>query len=135
MYVGRVGKGVDVGCGKGGSSLGIEGNYTKDEVKYSRSFFFDYLPFYHMGVRATYWVNDKLAFNYWLVNGTNQTEPTNSYKDELFGFTAQPTKNISWTTDYYVGQDHPDVSPATNCTVPLHPRLSVQHINPPATGH
>ena len=53
-------------------------------MNYSRSFYFDYLPFYHEGVRASYKVNDKLAVNYWLVNGTNQSEPTNSYKDELF---------------------------------------------------
>ena len=95
-YVVPLGKGLTVDFGKWASSLGIEGNYTKDQVNYSRSFFFDYLPFYHMGVRASYKVNDKLALNYWLVNGTDQTEPTNSYKDELFGFTAQPTKNISW---------------------------------------
>jgi hypothetical protein len=133
-YVVPLGKGLTVDFGKWASSLGIEGNYTKDQVNYSRSFFFDYLPFYHMGVRASYKVNDKLAVNYWLVNGTNQTEPTNSYKDELFGFTAQPTKNISWTANYYIGQDHPDVGPATNCTVPIQPGLCVQQINPAPDG-
>ncbi len=133
-YVVPLGKGLNVDFGKWGSSLGIEGNYTKDDVNYSRSFFFDYLPFYHMGVRASYRVNDKLALNYWLVNGTNQTEPTNSYKDELFGFTAQPAKNISWTMNYYVGQDHPDVSQATNCTVPLQIGLCVKEINPAPDG-
>ena len=87
-----------------------------------------------MGVRASYKVSDKLALNYWIVNGTDQTEPTNSYKDELFGFTAQPTKNILWNFNYYVGQDHPDVGPATNCTVPLQPGLCVQQINPAPDG-
>jgi hypothetical protein len=133
-YVAPVGKGLTVDFGKWASSLGIEGNYTKDQVNYSRAFFFDYLPFYHMGVRASYKVNDKLALNYWIVNGTNQTEPTNSYKDELFGFTAQPTKNILWNFNYYVGQDHPDVSQATNCTVPLQPGLCVKEINPAPDG-
>ena len=60
-YVVPLGKGLTVDFGKWASSLGIEGNYTKDQVNYSRSFFFDYLPFYHMGVRASYKVNDKLA--------------------------------------------------------------------------
>ena len=133
-YVVPLGKGLTVDFGKWASSLGIEGNYTKDQVNYSRSFFFDYLPFYHAGVRASYKVNDKLALNYWIVNGTNQTEPTNSYKDELFGFVAQPTKNSSWTMNYYVGQDHPDVAPATNCTVPLQPGLCLQPINPAPDG-
>ena len=39
---------------------------------------------------------------------TNQVEPTNSFKDELFGFTATPRKTITWTMNYYLGQDHPD---------------------------
>ncbi len=133
-YVVPVGKGLTVDFGKWASPLGIEGNYTKDQVNYSRSFFFDYLPFYHMGVRASYKVNDKLAVNYWLVNGTNQSEPTNSYKDELFGFIAHPAKNISWTMNYYIGQDHPDVSQATNCAVPLQPGLCVKEINPAPDG-
>jgi hypothetical protein len=133
-YVVPLGKGLTVDVGKWASSLGIEGNYTKDQVNYSRSFYFDYLPFYHEGVRASYKVNDKLAVNYWLVNGTNQSEPTNSYKDELFGFTAQPTKNILWNFNYYVGQDHPDVSPATNCSAPVQPGLCLAPIDPAPNG-
>jgi Putative beta-barrel porin-2, OmpL-like. bbp2 len=133
-YVVPVGKGLTVDFGKWASSLGIEGNYTKDQVNYSRSFFFDYLPFYHAGVRASYKINDKLTANYWLVNGTNQSEPTNSFKDELFGFTAQPRKNISWTVNYYFGQDHPDVAPATNCPAPVQPGLCLQPINPAPDG-
>lgn len=133
-YVVPLGKGLTVDVGKWASSLGIEGNYTKDQMNYSRSFFFQYLPFYHAGIRASYKVNDKLAVNYWLVNGTNQSEPTNSYKDEMFGFTTQPKKNISWTTNYYIGQDHPDVAPATNCTTPVQPGLCLQQINPAPDG-
>jgi Putative beta-barrel porin-2, OmpL-like. bbp2 len=133
-YVVPLGKGLTVDVGKWASSLGIEGNYTKDQVNYSRSFYFDYLPFYHEGVRTSYKVNDKLAVNYWLVNGTNQSEPTNSFKDELFGFTAQPTKNILWNFNYYLGQDHPDVTPATNCTAPVQPGLCLAPINPAPDG-
>jgi hypothetical protein len=61
-----------------------------------------------MGARLNYKFNDKLALNYWLVNGTNQTEPFNGYKDEFFGMTITPTKNISWNINYYVGQEHPN---------------------------
>jgi hypothetical protein len=95
--------------GKWSSSIGLEGNYTKDQINYSRSFLFDFLPFYHMGVRAAYKVNDILTVNYWIDNGTQQTEAFNNYKDELFGFVATPRKNISWTVNYYLGQEHPDV--------------------------
>jgi hypothetical protein len=100
---------LTVDFGKWGSSIGLEGNYTKDQINYSRSYLFDFLPFYHMGVRAAYKLNDALTVNYWLDNGTQQTEAFNNFKDELFGFTATPRKNFSWTTNYYEGQEHPDV--------------------------
>jgi Putative beta-barrel porin-2, OmpL-like. bbp2 len=133
-YVVPLGKGLTVDFGKWASSLGIEGNYTKDQVNYSRSFYFNYLPFYHAGIRSSYKVNDKLALNYWIVNGTNQTEPTNSFKDELFGFTVQPTKNILWNVNYYLGQDHPDTTAATNCSAPVQPGLCLKEINPAPDG-
>lgn len=108
-YVAPIGNGLTIDFGKWSSSIGIEGNYTKDQINYSRSFWFNYLPFYHMGVRTNYKVNDKLALNYWVTNGTNQTEAFNSFKDELFGFNLQPSKTVSWTVNYYLGQEHPDV--------------------------
>jgi Putative beta-barrel porin-2, OmpL-like. bbp2 len=133
-YVVPLGKGLTVDVGKWASSLGIEGNYTKDQVNYSRSFYFNYLPFYHEGVRTSYKVNDWLTANYWIVNGTNQSEPTNSFKDELFGVNLTPSKTVSWTVNYYLGQDHPDVSAATGCTGPVQPGLCLQQINPAPNG-
>jgi hypothetical protein len=133
-YVVPLGKGLTLDVGKWATSLGIEGNYTKDQMNYSRGFFYDYLPAYHTGVRASYKVNDRLAVNYWVVNGTNQSEPTNSYKDELFGFTAKPAKNILWNFNYYLGQDHPDVTAATDCPAPVQPGLCVQELNPAPDG-
>jgi len=62
-------------------------------------------------VRASYKLNDQLTLNYWLVNGTNQAEATNGFKDELFGFTATPRKTITWNVNYYLGQEHPDRPP------------------------
>ena len=133
-YVVPVGKGLQLDFGKWASSLGYEGNYTKDQMNYTRSFYFYYLPFYHQGVRASYHVNDKLALNYWVVNGTNQSEPTNGYKDELFGFVLTPTKTVTWTSNYYLGQEHPNTVPATNCTIPVQPGLCVAPINPAPNG-
>jgi hypothetical protein len=134
-YVFPLGKGLTVDVGKWSSSIGIEGNYTKDQMNYSRSYFFDYLPFYHAGVRANYKVNDKVAVNYWLVNGTQQSEPTNSYKDELFGFALQPKANLSWTMNYYVGQDHPDSVHASPCgSAPIQPGLCLTPVSPAPDG-
>lgn len=108
-YVAPIGKGLTVDFGKFASSLGYEGNYTKDQINYSRSFWFSFLPFYHLGLRANYKFNDVIAVNYWMVNGTNQSEPFNGFKDQFIGLAITPSKNISWNVQYYIGQEHPDV--------------------------
>jgi Putative beta-barrel porin-2, OmpL-like. bbp2 len=128
-------KGINLDFGKWGSSIGIEGNYSKDQVNYSRAYWYDFLPFYHMGVRASIPVNDRLTLNYWIVNGTNQVEATNGFKDELFGFIAKPWKTVSWTMNYYFGQEHPDrvVVPSTS-PIPVQSGLSFQAIRPAPDG-
>jgi hypothetical protein len=133
-YIFPLGSGLQVDFGKWASSLGMEGNYTKDQMNYSRSFYFYFLPFYHMGVRVHYNFNDKFGVNYWVVNGTNQSEPTNGYKDEMFGFVAQPKKNVNWTFNYYLGQEHPDAVAATNCTDPVQPGLCYAPLANPENG-
>jgi hypothetical protein len=134
-YIVPVGKGINVDFGKWGSAIGIEGNYTKDQMNYSRAYWFDFLPFYHMGVRATFPINDQFSLNYWIVNGTNQVEATNGFKDELFGFTAKPWKSVSWTMNYYLGQEHPDRIPVPpTSAIPVQPGLSFQAIRPAPDG-
>jgi len=134
-YIIPIGKGVNVDFGKWGSSLGMEGNYTKDQINYSRAYWFDFLPFYHMGLRVAFPVSDRLTLNYWVVNGTNQVEATNGFKDQLFGFTAKPHKTVTWTLNYYFGQDHPDraVVPPTS-PIPVQPDLSFEAIRPAPDG-
>lgn len=109
-YVVPVGNGLTIDFGKFASSLGPENNYTQDQMNYSRSYWFDFLPFYHMGVRVHYPVSDALTFNYWVVNGTQQTEPFNGFKDQFFGVTIQPTNKLTWNVNYYLGQEHPDTT-------------------------
>ena len=134
-YVVPLGSGLTVDFGKWASSLGIEGNYTQFQINYSRSYWFNFLPFYHMGIRAQYNVNKKLALNYWVVNGNNQTEPTNGFKDELVGFVVTPNKNINWTVNYYLGQDHSDATSVSTCgPVPVQPGLCFQKISPAPDG-
>src|SRR5262245_48502646 len=79
-YVVPVGCGLNVDFGKFYSALGFENNYSYDEINYSRSFYFNYLPFYHMGFRTAYNVNSYLTLQHWLVNGANQTEDFNGFK-------------------------------------------------------
>lgn len=109
-YIVPAGSGLRVDFGKWASALGIENNYTMQQNDYSRSFWFDFLPFYHMGFRTSYQVNKWLAANYWLVNGAQQTEDFNGFKDELFGVVLQPKPSFSWTLNYYFGQEHPDMA-------------------------
>lgn len=111
-YVFPVGNGLTVDFGKFYSALGFENNYAYDEINYSRSFYFDFLPFYHMGMRATYNFSDKLSAQYWLVNGVNETEDFNGFKSNAFLFTIKPTKAVSWNVNYYVGQETHDRIPA-----------------------
>src|ERR1700736_4775460 len=134
-YIIPVGKGITVDFGKWGSSLGIEGNYSKDQINYSRAYWFDFLPFYHMGVRLSAPISNRFMLNYWVVNGTNQVEATNGFKDELFGFTAKPSKGVVWTVNYYLGQEHPDraVVPQTS-PIPVQPGLSFAAIRPAPNG-
>jgi hypothetical protein len=113
-YIVPIGSGLEVDFGKWASSLGMEGNYTQDQINYSRSYWFDFLPFYHMGARVHYQFNDKFGVNYWITNGTQQTEPFNGYKDEMFGFVVTPNKHLTWTVNYYLGQEHPDYQFVTN---------------------
>jgi Putative beta-barrel porin-2, OmpL-like. bbp2 len=136
-YVVPLGSGLTVDFGKWSSSLGIEGNYTKDQMNYSRSYLFTYLPYYHMGVRANYKFNDKIGVNYWVVNGTDQVEPFNGYKDESFGLNITPKKDISWTVNYYLGQEHPNVEYLPNNTsgnLPTFQGTPFLPIVNPATG-
>jgi hypothetical protein len=133
-YAFPLGSGLNVDLGKWASSLGVEGNYAKDQFNYTRSFYYYFLPFYHAGVRTVYHVNKKLALNHWIVNGTNQSEPTNGFKDELFGYVAQPAKSLTWTANYYLGQEHPDSVAATNCPVPVQPGLCLTPLSPAPNG-
>jgi hypothetical protein len=135
-YIAPVGRGLTIDFGKWSSSIGIEGNYTKDQNNYSRSYYFNFLPFYHAGIRANYPVNDRFTLTYWVVNGTNQAEATNGFKDELFGFTAKPTKSVTLVVNYYLGQEHPDrveVATPTN-PIPVQPGLSFEAIRPAPNG-
>ncbi len=107
-YLAPVGSGLQVDFGKWASSLGVEGNYTKDQINYSRSFLFDYLPFYHTGLRANYNVSPKLGVTYWLVNGAQQTDDFNGFKSQAFLLALKPAHSVTWNVNYYFGQEQRD---------------------------
>jgi hypothetical protein len=125
---------LKVDFGKFASPLGVEGNYTKDQINYSRSYFFNFLPFYHMGVRTTYKVSGKVSAMYSLVNGAQQAEEFNEFKSQLAEIVISPNANSSWTLNYYTGQEQRDLVPDLNPglpTIPSQPGLSTTPVSPP----
>jgi hypothetical protein len=105
-YVAPLGSGLQVDFGKWASSLGIEGNYTKDQVNYSRSFLFNFLPFYHFGFRANYQLSERWGASYWLVNGNGQAEDFNGFKSNAFFLRWKPVDRAQINWAYYFGNEN-----------------------------
>jgi hypothetical protein len=109
-YVFPVGRGLQTDFGKFASILGYETNYAKDNNQFSRAYLFNFLPFYHSGLRVSLPVNDKVTVMYMLTNGIQQTEDFNNFKSNHFAAVVKPTGSVTWTTSYYFGQEQPDPS-------------------------
>jgi hypothetical protein len=136
-YVAPLGKGLTVDFGKYASNLGFETNYAKDNFNYSRSFFFLFLPFYHMGFRVKYPVNDKLTVMYQLMNGANQTEDFNGFKSQQLAVAVKPAKRISTQFNYYFGREQRVRTSILSLPFPIlptQPGLSPFEIRPVRNG-
>jgi Putative beta-barrel porin-2, OmpL-like. bbp2 len=107
-YVFPVGRGLQMDFGKFASSLGYETNYAKDNNHFSRAYLFNFLPFYHSGLRATLPVSDEITLMYMLTNGIQQTEDFNNFKSNHVAAIVRPTSSVTWTVNYYAGQEQPD---------------------------
>lgn len=108
-YVFPVGaNGLQTDVGKFASNLGFETNYAKDNLAFSRAYLFNFLPFYHAGVRVTFPVNDKLTLQYLLTNGIQQTEDFNDFKSNQVVAVIKLVPAVSWTVNYYTGVEQPD---------------------------
>src|SRR5579859_3152018 len=126
-YILPVGSGLTVDFGKWASALGIENNYTKDQMNYSRSYLFNFPPFYHFGFRSSYNVSKWLNVGYWLVNGVQQSEDFNGNKSQALLLTVKPSSKVTFNVNYYTGNEGRDTLPALNPgipTLPTQPGLS-----------
>lgn len=136
-YVVPLGNGLTVDFGKFASSFGYEGNYTKDQINYSRSYLFNFLPYYHQGFRSNYAFNDRSNITYYLVNGIGQSEDFNGFKSQALLFNFKPTKKVSWNVNYYEGIETRDSIPVLNpgfAPLPTQPGLPTQVIQPAPRG-
>lgn len=108
-YVFPVGpQGLQADFGKYASMLGYETNYAKDNQSFSRAYLFNFLPFYHSGLRLTLPINDKVSVLYMLSNGIQQTEDFNDFKSQHVAAILKPASAVTWTVNYYFGQEQPD---------------------------
>jgi TolA-binding protein len=136
-YVAPVGNGLTLDFGKFAGNLGYETNFTKDNFNYSRAYFFNFLPFYHYGLRAKYPVNDKFAVMYHLMNGVQQSEDFNKFKSQQVSLILTPNKKVTWQVNYYVGREQRDLASQLNPTfanLPTQPGLSTDVIRPEPRG-
>jgi hypothetical protein len=100
--------GLTADFGKFASMLGYETNYAKDNQAFSRAYLFNFLPFYHSGLRLTLPATDKVSVLYMLTNGIQQTEEFNDFKSNHFAAIVKPIPTVTWTVNYYFGQEQPD---------------------------
>jgi hypothetical protein len=107
-YVFPVGRGLQTDFGKFASSLGYETNYAKDNNQFSRAYLFNFLPFYHSGLRVSLPVSDHVTVTYMLTNGIQQTEDFNNFKSNHVMAVVKPNRKLVWTVNYYFGQEQPD---------------------------
>ena len=110
-YVAPIGKGLTIDFGKMYTPIGAEVIDTKDNFNYSRGFLFTYGPYYHMGLRAKYAVNDKVAVTGFLFDGWDNMFENN--RNKVAGKTAgvqlslTPTKRLALTQTYLGGPEAP----------------------------
>lgn len=136
-YVVPLGKGLTLDFGKYASSLGYESNYAKDNFNHSRSLYFNFLPFYHLGLRARLPLSSRVTAWYHLVNGTQQSEDFNGFKSQHFALDIVPHRSVTWRVNYYFGREQRDLVPDLNPTLPAlptQPGLSIIPVIPTLRG-
>ncbi len=95
-------------AGKFVTPMGAEVIESQDNWNYTRSILFGYaIPFYHVGVRASLPVNDKLSLGAQLVNGWNNASEINGNKTVHLSATVKPTATVTWIGNYMVGKETP----------------------------
>lgn len=95
-------------AGKFVTPMGAEVIESQDNWNYTRSILFGYaIPFYHLGVRATLPVNDKVIVGAQLVNGWNNASELNGDKTVHLSLTLKPTSKVTWIGNYMVGKEAP----------------------------
>jgi len=105
-YLAPVGKGLTIDFGKFVTPNGAEVIENKDNFNYSRGLLFALaIPYYHMGARVGYTVNDKVSVTGFLVNGWNNVIDNNDGKTVGLSVALKPTGKVSIFQNYMVGEE------------------------------
>jgi hypothetical protein len=118
-------------AGKFVTPHGAEVIESQDNWNYTRSILFGFaIPFYHLGVRATLPVNDKVTFSGYLVNGWNNSSEINGDKTFGIGATLKPTSKVTWVGTFMAGKELADSDDTrslfdTTLTLGLTPKFTV----------
>ena len=98
-------KGLEVDFGKFVTSAGAEVIEAYSNWNYSRSLLFSWaIPYYHMGLRASFPVGPHFTGGVQLVNGWNNDRDNNGAKTiGLNG--AYAWKKVTWSNNYYGGNE------------------------------
>ena len=107
-YLAPVGKGLTLDFGKFVTPVGFEPTESKDNNNYSRAFLYALGPYYHVGARLGYTVNDKVALGGMIVNGWNATGDNNSGKSIGASLTLKPTSKLTIIENIIAGPEQTD---------------------------
>jgi hypothetical protein len=110
-YLAPTGKGLQIDFGKFVTPAGNEVIETKDNWNYSRSLLFTLaIPYYHMGIRAAYAVNDKVSLTGFLVNGWNNATDNNTGKTLGISASYKPSGALTLVENYLGGPENTDTN-------------------------
>lgn len=109
-YVAPVGSGLTIDVGKFVTPIGTEPTESKDNYNYSRAFLYALGPYYHVGTRVGYTVNDKFSLGAMLVNGWNASGDNNSGKSFGLSATLKPTSKVTIIQNLLMGPEQNDNS-------------------------
>ena len=101
--------GLTIDFGKFYTPIGLEVVDTKDNFNYSRGWLFTFGPYYHMGLRAKYAFNDKVAVTGFLVNGWDNVFENNVKTGKTVGVQLglTPSPKFAWTHTFMSGPEAP----------------------------
>ena len=112
-YVVQGGKPITIDFGKFVTAHGMEVIESTANDNYSRGLLFLYaIPFYHMGIRASTPLTDKLTGMVHLVNGWNNVEDDNGGKSIGLTFNFKPSVKWNFILNHMSGQEGGPSSPA-----------------------